>query len=397
MSKIKDPSALRPDTRLTTVGRDPERQSGVVNTPVYRASTVTFPTVAAFDAARHAPFDSVYYGRYGTPTTFALEDAVSELEAAHRSVAVCSGVAAIAAAVLAFVKAGDHVLMVDTAYFPTRRLCDVVLKRFGVETTYYDPMIGEGIAGLIQPNTRVLFMESPGSLTFEVQDVPAMIKAAKARGVRTLIDNTWSAGYYFKPISHGMDVSIQSVTKYLVGHSDVMLGAIACADRAIFEQVKQSAVELGYAAAPDDCYLALRGIRSLAARLERHQETGLKVAKWMAARPEVDRVLHPALPSCPGHAVWQRDFSGATSLFGVVLKGHSKKAVAAMLDGLSLFAMGASWGGYESLIQPTEPGHLRTATRWPHPEPGLRLHCGLEDADDLIADLAAGFERLNAA
>ena len=388
---------MKDETLIIRAGRHPHDNHGAVNPPVYHASTILADSLADYEQKsreRVADKPGTYYGRFGTPTTLALEEAVAALEGGYKAHVYPSGLAACSGALLAFLSAGDHVLMTDSVYGPTRSLANGLLKRFGVSTTFYDPLIGAGIEALIQPNTKVIYLESPGSLTFEVQDVPAMIKVAKARGVRTLIDNTWSAGYYFKPISHGMDVSIQSVTKYLVGHSDVMLGAIACADRAIFEQVKQSAVELGYAAAPDDCYLALRGIRSLAARLERHQETGLKVAQWMAARPEVERVLHPALPSCPGHALWQRDFTGATSLFGVVLKGYSKQAVAAMLDGLSLFAMGASWGGFESLIQPTEPGHVRTATRWPHPEPGLRLHCGLEDADDLIADLETGLAQL---
>jgi cystathionine beta-lyase len=294
---------------------------------------------------------------------------------------------------MAFLKAGDHLLMVDTTYQPTRRFCDTVLAGFGVETTYYDPMADVG--PLIRPDTRVVFLESPGSLTFEVQDVPAAAAAARAAGAVSMIDNTWSAGLLFRPLEHGVDISIQAATKYIVGHSDVMLGVIITSEDA-FLRTARAASMLGTSAAPDDCYLALRGLRTLSVRLARHQETALRVAQWLQGRPEVARVLHPALPDCPGHAIWKRDFTGSNGLLSIVLQEAPKRAVTAMLDGMKLFGMGYSWGGYESLIIPFDPGRARSATRWPGSGPCLRLHCGLEDAGDLVEDLEAGFERLNA-
>jgi cystathionine beta-lyase len=389
---------MKRDTVLVTAGRDPHANHGVVNPPVYHASTITFATVADLEAKSRDRFKPgvTYYGRYGTPTTFAFEQAVAAAEGGHRAVTLSSGKAAIVAALAAFLEAGDHLLMVDTAYGPTRVLCDRVLKRFGVATSYYDPLIGAGIAELIRPRTKVVFTESPGSQTFEVQDVPAIAEAAHEAGCVVLMDNTWASPHLFKPFAHGVDVSIQAATKYIVGHSDAMMGVITTTE-AVHERVRAAAFDLGASAGPDDVYLALRGLRTLAVRLERHMRNALKVAEWLAQRPEVDRVLYPALPGDPGHALWRRDFLGASGLFGVVLAPAPKAAVAAMLDGLELFAMGYSWGGYESLIVLTDPAPLRTATRWQAPGPSLRLHVGLEDPDDLIADLDAGFARLNAA
>ncbi|MDH5747885.1 MAG: cystathionine beta-lyase [Rhodospirillales bacterium] len=383
------------DTQLTTAGRDPEHNFGIVNPPVYHASTIVHPTVAALEEANLKPFEGVKYGLRGTPTTFALEDAVTALEGGYRSVAVCSGLAAVTAPLLAFLKAGDHLLVSDNIYYPTRKFCDGHLARFGVETTYFDPMIGAGISGLIRDNTRVVFLESPGSLTFEVQDVPAIAAAAREAGAVSIIDNTWAAGYYFQPLKHGADVSFQAVTKYIGGHSDLIMGMITTTEES-FLPVKRECSDLGLHAAPDDCFLALRGLRSMAARLARHQETGLTLARWLEGRPEVDRVLHPALPSCPGHDLWQRDFSGASGLFSIILKDASKAAVAAMLDGMEMFAMGYSWGGYESLIIPADPSAIRTATSWEAKGPLLRLHAGLEDPEDLINDLERGLKRLTA-
>ena len=391
----EEAAAMKKDTRLVTAGRKPEENFGIVNPPVYHASTITFPTVAAMEKAREDRFEVVYYGRYGTPTTFAFEDAVAALEGGEKTIAVPSGLAAIAGPLLTLLKTGDHVLMVDTVYQPTRKLCDGTLADFGVETTYYDPMIGRGIAELMRPRTKVVFVEAPGSLTFEVQDVPAIAEEAHKAGATVVMDNTWSAGYYFQPFEHGVDVSVQAATKYIVGHSDAMLGAITT-NRELFPIIKARTVEIGYAAAPDDCYFGLRGLRSLAARMARQQATGLKVAGWLETRPEVAEVRHPAFPNCPGHEFWKRDFTGSSSLFGVLLKDYSKKAVAAMLDGLELHAMGASWGGYESLILPIDPSSTRTATRWGHAGPSLRIHSGQEDADDLIADLEKGLQRLAA-
>jgi cystathionine beta-lyase len=384
------------DTLLINVGRRPEENFGLVNPPVYHGSTVVFPTLAALEASNAAPFEGVHYGRTGTPTTFAFEEAVAALEGGERTIALPSGLAAIACALLAFLEAGDHALVTDSVYFPTRRLLGGALKRFGVETTYYDPLTGGGIAALIRPNTKIVFVESPGSLTFEVQDVPAIAEAAHARGVTVVMDNTWSAGLYFQPFAKGVDVSIQAATKFIVGHSDAMLGTVTVPAR-LYERMRGTANGFGYCAGPDDCYLGLRGLRSLSPRLARHQENGLKLADWLNGRPEVEAVLHPALPGCPGHDLWKRDFTGACGLFGVVLRPAAKSAVAAFLDGLELFALGYSWGGYESLIIPTEPAKLRTVTPWTHAGPSIRIHAGLEDADDLIADLKGGLARFNAA
>jgi cysteine-S-conjugate beta-lyase len=383
------------DTLLAHAGRSPDENFGIVNPPVYHASTVLHPTVAALEAAARNRYDQVTYGRHGTPTTFALEEAVAAVEGGHRAVAFCSGAAACFASILAFVKGGDHVLVTDSVYGPVRAFCTNFLERFGVRTTFYDPRIGAGIERLFQPNTALVYMESPGSITFEVQDVPAIVAAAKARGLRTVIDNTWAAPLFFKPLALGVDVDVLSATKYVVGHSDAMMGIAVCTEET-FLPVRTAATQLGNHAAPDDCYLALRGLRTAAVRMRQHEAQGLALAHWLAARPEVERVLHPALPGTADHELWRRDFTGASGLFGVVLKRHfTKPAVDAMLDGMVLFGMGASWGGFESLILPVHPEKLRTAVPW-REGPTLRVHAGLEDRDDLVADLASGFERLNA-
>jgi len=384
------------DTRLTTSGRDPEANFGIVNPPVYHASTVTFPSIAALLKADGNKLDQVYYGRYGTPTTFSFEHAVADLEDASHCVAVPSGMAAIAVALSACLKSGDHLLVTDSAYFPTIKFCNGFLKKFGVETSYFPPMSSAAeLKSLMRENTRVVFAESPGSITFEVQDIPAIAAVAHDQGALLVMDNTWSAGYHFKPFEHGVDISLQAATKYIVGHSDAMLGTLTCTDRALFENLKLTQVGMGYATAPDDCYLGLRGLRSLAPRMARHQSTALALAEWLARHPAVETVLHPGLPSCPGHAIWKRDFSGASGLFGIVLKdGPSATDRARMLDGMELFAMGYSWGGFESLIIPSDPATMRTTTRWPYRQPVLRIHAGLEDPDDLRADLEAGLKRL---
>ena len=387
----KRPSGQKQDTRLAHAGRNPAEQHGFVNTPIYRGSTVIFPTMACLEESAQA----FTYGRLGTPTVESLQDAIAELEGGYRTLLTPSGLSAIATTLLALLSAGDHVLVSDSVYRPTRRFCDTMLKRLGIETTYCDPLIGAGIADLIQDNTRVIFTESPGSQTFEVQDVPAISAAAHARGVRVVLDNTWATPLFFKPFDHGADISIQAATKYIVGHADAMLGAIT-ANEAIWPKLAAAHDELGLCPGPEDVYLGLRGLRSLSARLERHQRSALDIARWLAARPEVARVLHPALPSDPGHALWQRDFTGASGLFAMVLKPVPKKAVAAMLDGMTLFGMGYSWGGFESLILPFDPRAYRTATTWVEDGPALRLHIGLEDPDDLKADLHAGFARMNA-
>ena len=389
--------SYKPDTRLTTAGRDPQNNFGIVNPPVYHASTVTFETMADLHKAEQNRFDQVYYGRYGTPTTFAFEEAVADLEGGNHCISVPSGMASIAVALAATLHHGEHALITDSAYFPTVKFCNTFLKKFGVEVTYYDPMAStDEIKALIRPNTQLVFTESPGSITFEVQDIPAIAKVAHDAGALVVMDNTWSAGYYFKPFEHGVDMSLQAATKYIVGHSDAMLGTLTMKDRALYEHTKTVCVGMGYSTAPDDAYLGLRGLRSLAARLPRHQETGLKLAHWLAERPEVETVLHPALPSCPGHEIWKRDFTGASGLFGIVLKdGPTKDDMARMLDNMKLFAMGYSWGGYESLIIPSDPSTIRTTYDWPYKQPVLRIHAGMEDVEDLLADLEAGLKNLN--
>ncbi|HYD15635.1 MAG TPA: cystathionine beta-lyase [Hyphomicrobium sp.] len=382
-----------PATQILHSGRNPAGQHGFVNPSVYRGSTVIFPTLDALDAYDDQPFK---YGRHGTPTTAALEEALCELEGGQRTLLTASGYQAVTTAILAFVKTGDHILMVDSVYQPTRRFCDTILARLGVATTYYDPLVGSGIADLIQPNTRVVFTEAPGSLTFEMQDIGAIVKAVRARDVTVLMDNTWATPLYFRPLAHGVDVSINACTKYIVGHADAMLGAITANARTA-KLVEEARATLGGCPGSEETYLGLRGLRTLGVRLERHQRSGLEVARWLAARPEVERVLHPALPSDPGHALWKAQFTGASGLFSVILKPTPRKAVAAMLDGLELFGMGYSWGGYESLIVPFNPKRYRTATNWTAEGQALRLHVGLDDPGDLIADLEAGFTRFNGA
>lgn len=379
------------ETRLVHAGREPARQHGFVNTPIYRGSTVLFPSVAALEANDQ----DFTYGRLGTPTVKALEEAIAELEGGHRSLLTPSGLSAIATALLAFVSAGDEILVVDSVYRPARRFCDNVLKRLGVTITYYDPLIGAGIERLITKKTKIVFTESPGSQTFEVQDVPAIAKTAHAAGAVVILDNTWATPLYFKPFAHGADVSIQAATKYIGGHADIMLGAITMNERTSAAVAKVHE-DLGLCTGPEDVYLGLRGLRSLGVRLERHQRSGLELARWLAERPEVARVLHPALPGDPGHDLWKRDFTGASGLFSIVLKPVPHASVAAMLDGLSLFGMGYSWGGFESLILPFDPSAYRTATTWQAEGPALRLHVGLEAVEDLKADLEAGFARLAA-
>ncbi len=378
----------KPETRAVSLGRKSDEHHGVVNTPVYRASTILFPDYAAMSG----PEPEYTYGRRGTPTTRSFEDAISALEGAARTVTVPSGLNAIAIAILSVCNAGDHLLVADNAYGPTRTFCDRTLKRLGITSSYYAP--GDDIAPLLQPNTKAVFCESPGSLTFEMQDIPALAKTAHAHGASVLMDNTWATPIFFQPLQHGVDLSIQAATKYVGGHADVMLGYISANDSHA-ARLHQTHGDMGLYASGDDCFLGLRGLRTLPVRLARHQETGLKLARWLEAHPEVARILHPALESDPGHALWKRDFSGACGLFGVILKPAPEKAVAAFVDGLAHFGLGWSWGGFESLIV---PAHIkRTARSFAAEGPVLRIHAGLEDADDLIADLDLGLERLRRA
>jgi cystathionine beta-lyase len=381
----------RDATRIVNSGRDPFAHHGFVNPPVYRGSTVLFKTVESFErrAQRYV------YGRRGTPTSEALEEAIATLEGGARAWLAPSGAAAIATALLSFTKAGDHILVADNVYLPTRKICDGALRRFGVETTYYDPTIGAGVADLMRPNTALVFTESPGSLTFEVQDIPAIAAAAHQRDVLVLMDNTWGTPLYFKPFAHGVDVSIQAATKYIVGHADAMLGAITASER-VAGNLLSEAQSLGICAGTEEMYLGLRGFRTLEVRLQRHYRSGLQLAAWLEQRPEVARVLHPALPSHPQHEIWRRDFLGACGLFSVILKPCSKASLAAMIEGLQFFGIGASWGGFESLVLPFDAAPSRSATVWKPAGPTFRLHVGLEDVDDLKDDLEAGLARLKA-
>jgi cystathionine beta-lyase len=390
MSKTKpDLSALSPETRLVAAGRD-YAEHGFVNPAVYHGSTVMFPTAQAL----HDRTQTYLYARRGTPTSRAVEEAVAMVEGGHNAKMAPSGLAAITTALLAFLNTGDHLLMVDSVYNPARQLCDGLLKRMGIETTYYDPLIGRGIAALIRPNTRVVYAESPGSQTMEVQDIPALAEAAHKAGALLIFDNTWGAGHYFKAFEHGADISIQAATKYLVGHSDAMMGTITCS-KATWEPFRAAYEQMGQFAGPDDMYLTLRGIHTLDVRLERHMKNAVHVAEWLRGRDEVETVLYPALSNAPGHELWKRDFRGASGLFSIVLKPCSEKATAAFLDRLSLFGMGYSWGGFESLAIPFRPH--RTATCWTAEGTGIRLHIGLENPDDLTSDLAEGFNALKAA
>ena len=364
---------------------------GVVNTPVYRASTILFPTMAELEAAARGEHPAPTYGLHGTPTVTDLQDAIAALEGGHAALAVPSGLTATTLPLLALAKPGDHVLVTDAVYGPTRRFCELHLKRFGVEVDYFDPSACESIADVMKPNTRIVFAESPGSLTFEVMDIRALCDAAHARNALVVLDNTWATPLGFRAFDHGVDVSVHAATKYIGGHSDVMLGIIV-ASAATHGALHRLWTDMGVTASPDDCFLGLRGLRTLPARLARHQASALEVAAWLAARPEVREVRYPALPGAPGHALWKRDFRAASGLFGVVLHDCSRDRLAAMLDGMRLFGMGWSWGGFESLMIPTWPERMRTATRWAPGGPCIRVHIGLEEPADLIADLEDGLQ-----
>ncbi len=383
------------ETLVAHLGRAPYTSFGAVNPPVYHASTILFDSLEAYetrDPTQRPRAPS--YGRSGTPTSFALEDAVAELEGGHRSFLLCSGLAALNVAILSLVASGGHALICDACYAPMRSFCDDLLARVGVAVQYYDPLIGGGISDLFKPNTQMVHLESPGSLTFEMQDVPAIAAAARAAGIPTMMDNTWATFLNFKPLEHGIKVSVQAGTKYLVGHSDAMFGVITCTEE-LTPRLGRTVRQLGQCAGPDDVYLALRGLRTMAVRLPRHQDNALALCRWLARRPEVDRILYPALPGDPGHEIWRRDFTGASGLFGLVLaRPYSDAALGALMNGLELFGIGSSWGGFESLMIRTRPEQGRTATTWTAPGPSLRVHAGLEDPDDLIADLEAGFARL---
>lgn len=392
---------MKRTTRIPHAGVENLSTPHIVNPPVHRASTVLFDSVAHMHAVQaqwekdDPALPSPTYGITDMPNQVALQNALAELEGGYRAQIYSSGLAAVTGALLAFTKAGDHVLYTDSAYGPGRRSALRLLQRFGVEIEPYDPLIGGDIRDLIRPNTTVVYCESPGSYTFEIQDVPAIAEAAHSNGATVLIDNAWATGFYFNAFAHGADVVIQPVTKYIAGHSDLLVGAVIANEKA-WPRLRESTLDLGQTAGPDDLFNALRGLRTLGVRLPRHYETAMKVTQWLQSRSEVARVLYPALPDDPGHALWKRDFTGATGLFSVELKPCSEAQVAAMVDHYELFKLGYSWGGYESLAMPAHIANIRSVRKWTG-GPLVRFHVGLEDADDLIADLKAGFERLNRA
>ena len=388
---------MKQDTKLIALGRAPVRAQGPVNLPVHRASTILSENldgyVHRFDGDNR--FNNVIYGSTGTQNSRALAEAVAAVESGHRTVVTGSGLSAVTMAVSAVVRAGDHVLVPDSVYGPTRWFCAEILCRYGVETSFYDPAIGAGIAEAMRESTRLVYTEAPGSLTFEMQDVPAITKAAHERGALVAMDNTWATPLYFRPLEHGVDISIQAGTKYFAGHSDLVIGMITTATDELFKTIADQTFAFGDSASPDDCFLALRGMRSLSVRLERQSASAMKVARWLEARSEVKQVLYPALESDPGHALWKRDFGGASSLFGLAMHTTDEAAVARMVNGFDLFRIGSSWGGYESLVAYNRMPIPRTIVPWTETPFLLRMHIGLEDPDDLIADLEAGLGRLD--
>lgn len=385
-------------TQLIGAGRDKKWTNGTVNPPIQRGSTVVFDTVAEKNHATiNRAKQTLFYGRRGTNTHFAFQDAMVTLEGGAGCALYPCGAAAISNSILSFVETGDHILMVDTCYEPTRDFCNIILKKMGVETTYYDPLIGEGIRELIQENTRILFTESPGSITMEIQDIPTLSRIAHESDVIVMLDNTWGAGINFSPFDFGVDISIQAATKYIIGHSDVMLGT-AVASEKYWDQLREQSYLMGQCVSPDDAYLGLRGIRTLDVRLKQHEKNSLEIANWLSQRPEVDHVRHPALSSCPGHEFYKRDFTGGNGLFSFVLKSSYPRATTALLDSMKHFSMGYSWGGYESLILANEPKSFNTLRTIANPNFSgtlIRVHIGLESVEDLIADLEQGFAEYN--
>jgi cystathionine beta-lyase len=393
---------IHESTRIIHAGRNPKEQGWMVNPPIYQTSTIVFPTLKDLLYAERGysnndlvqPYE-LKYGRYGTQTNFALERAVAEIEGGYNTFVTSSGAAAINTALVAFLKQGDHMLLVDNAYSPTRGFADKFLKKLGIETTYFDPLIGDDIAKLIKKNTKVIFLESPGSQTFEIQDVPAICKIAKKHNIVTILDNSWASGIYFKPFEYGVDISVMALTKYINGHSDIMMGSITIQEkhfRVMYEAFRYMAVT----ASPYSCYMVQRGLRTVKLRMDQCFKSALEMAKWLESRPEVEKVLYPALPSDSNHQLWKRDFTGAAGLFSIILdKKYSNEALARMLDKLHYFGMGYSWGGYESLILPFDASSIRTATKYPFSDKTcIRINIGLEDVADLQDDLEAGFKRL---
>lgn len=382
------------ETRLVHAGTGGAKH-GVVNVPMYRASTLLFPSVGTYEEADRNRFQTPAYGRYGTPTTKALEHALAEIEGGCDARIFPSGLAAISTALLSVLRAGDHLLVSDSVYAPTRRFCEGTLARFGVESTFFAPTVGRDFHAMFRANTAAVFLESPGSMTFEVQEVPLLADLAHRHGCIVLMDNTWATPLFFRPFEHGVDISIHAATKYIVGHSDALMGVVVAGERSVEERVRTAWAELGQTAGPEECYLALRGLRTLDLRMRRHYDSALRVAAWLASRREVECVLYPALASSPGYALWKRDYLGASGLFGVELRPYPAHAVASMVDGLRLFGIGASWGGCESLVLPVHPAKYRPGASQAGPR--LRVHVGLEHPQDLIDDLETGLHRLREA
>lgn len=385
------PTEFDAQTLVVRGGRDTRHSAGLVNTPVYRGSTILAASLDEWERSKEPDNPMAMYGRFGTPTTRSLESLVARLEGGYRSMVFPSGLSACSHALLSFLRTGDHVLMTDSAYGPMRAFAHQVLARFGVEVTFFDPLVGGGIRDLMRPNTRVVYVESPGSWTFEVQDIPAIAAEAHRRGARVVMDNTWASPLYFKPFEHGVDVSVQAATKYLVGHSDALLG-IATANQEAWQQLQRGSHDFGQIAGPDDIYLALRGIRTLDVRLQRHWENGMRLAESMRPYKLVQRILHPALPDDPGHAIWKRDFRGASGLFGVLLQPMSDATLSALFGRLRMFGLGLSWGGYESLALPSDPRIQRATDSWPHEGRVVRIHAGLENIDALVEDMRQAFD-----
>jgi cysteine-S-conjugate beta-lyase len=385
----------KPATTIVTGGRSKALTGAVVNAPVWRASTHLYDTVADLDAGKSKNEDGrFFYGRRGSPTQWSLSEALTELEpGAHGTMLYPSGVAAIAGALLSVLNPGDVLLMTDNAYDPSRSFADGFLKRFGIETRYYDPMTTD-IQAEFCDRTRAILLENPGSLTFEVQDVPAICAAAKKHGIITLLDNTWATPFFYTALDKGVDLSIIAATKYIVGHSDVMIGSVTTT-KAHWAKLRQTAQQLGQVVSPDDAYLATRGLRTLSVRMKAHEASALRIAQWLSERHEVETVLHPALPDCPGHDIWKRDFTGSAGLFSIVLKGSKAKA-AAFVDALDMFGIGYSWGGFESLALPVHPETCRSEVPWDKDRAIVRLQIGLEDVGDLIADIEAALNSSNA-
>ncbi|MBI1216390.1 MAG: cystathionine beta-lyase [Alphaproteobacteria bacterium] len=388
----RDVTGKNIQTVLTHAGSKPAEYHGAVNVPVHRMSTIVFNSYDEFEKVPNVPYS---YGRAGTPTSAAFEEAIAAIEGAHRSVATCSGLSAILTSLIAFASAGDHILVTDNCYGPGRKTCEEVLRRFGVDVEYYPPMIGGEIKTLFRPNTRLVFMEAPGSLTFEVQDIGAITAAAKEAGIKTAIDNSWGTPLCLKPLALGIDVSVMSATKYISGHSDVMLGVVS-ANASSWNAVKRAALMMGLCGGSEELYLGARGLRTLKPRMDHHREAALDIATWLSTHKAVKQVRHPALPSCPGHKNWKKYYQGSSGTFGIILHENRRENIARMLDGMALFSMGFSWGGFESLLFPEQPGHARSASPWTEEGFSLRIHIGLEDKDDLKADLDEGLERLAA-